>query len=83
MNGLRLHQGRFRLGIRKKFSSARVVRHWHRLHREVVQLPSLQVFKNHRDVALRDVVSGHDGGGLESDCIILEVISNLNDSMIL
>ena len=67
----------------KNFFSERAVLRWHRLHREVVQSPSLQVFRNQRDVALRDVVSGHDGGGLESDCIILEVISNLNDSMIL
>ena len=34
------------------------------LSREVVQSPSLEVFKNHVDMALRDVVSGHGGGGL-------------------
>ena len=34
------------------------------LPREVVQSPSLEVFKNHVDMALRDVVSGHGGGGL-------------------
>jgi len=31
---------------------------------EVVQSPSLEVFKNRVDVALRDVVSGHGGGVL-------------------
>ena len=31
---------------------------------EVVQSPSLEVFRNCGDVALRDVVSGHGGGGL-------------------
>ena len=53
-NGLRLHQGRFRLGSRKSFFPERVARQWHRLHRE--ESPSLEVFKNRVDVALRDTV---------------------------
>ena len=44
------------------------------------QSPSLEGFKKCRDVALRDVVSG--GGGLGLDLVILEVFSSLNDSMI-
>jgi len=54
-NGLMLHQGRFRLDIMKNFFSE-IVRQWHRLPREVVQSPSLGVFKNCMDVALRDMV---------------------------
>jgi len=30
----------------------------------VVESPSLELSENHGDVALRDVVSGHDGDGL-------------------
>ena len=33
------------------------------LPREVVGSPSLEVFQNHGDVALGDMVSGHDGVG--------------------
>ncbi|KFM06634.1 hypothetical protein AS27_02786, partial [Aptenodytes forsteri] len=55
-NGFKLKEGRFRLSIRKKLFTMRVVRHWNRLPREAVDAPSLEVFKARLDRALSNLV---------------------------
>jgi len=55
-NGFKLRGGRFRLDIRKKFFTTRVVRNWNRLSRETVEALSLETFKARLDRALSNLV---------------------------
>ena len=45
----------FRLDIRKKFFTMKVVKHWNRLPRDVVDAPSLETFKVRLDGALSNL----------------------------
>ena len=49
-------EGGFKLDIRKKFFTVRVVRPWHRLPREAVAAPSLAVFKARLDGVVSNLV---------------------------
>ena len=55
-NGFKLGQERFRLDIRRKFFTQKVVTHWNRLFKEVVDAPSLEALKARLDVALGSLV---------------------------
>ncbi|KFQ14568.1 hypothetical protein N330_13204, partial [Leptosomus discolor] len=49
-------EGRFRLDIRKKSFTMRVVKHWNMLPREVVEDPSVETFKVRLDGALSNLI---------------------------
>ena len=55
-NGFKLREGRFRLDIRKKFFTLRLVKHWNGLPREAEKSPSLETFKARLDEALSNLV---------------------------
>ena len=55
-NGVKLRQGKFRLDIRKRFFTERVVTHWNRLPRDLVTAPNLSEFKKQLDCALSHMV---------------------------
>jgi len=80
-NGHKLCQGRFRLYIKKNFSRKQCCSGT--ATQGVVGSPSLEVFQNCGEVALRDMISGHGVDVLTVGLGDLSGFSKLYDSMIL
>ena len=55
-NGFKLKEGRFRLDIRRKFFTERVVRCWNSCPERLLDAPSLEVIKTRLDGALGRLV---------------------------
>lgn len=51
-NGHKVKHRGFSLNIRKHIFTVRVTQHWHRLPREILEYPSLEILKIHLDTAL-------------------------------
>ena len=70
-NGFKPPLSQFRLDIRRKFFTQRVVMHWNRLPKEAVDAPCLEAFRTRLDVALGSLVwwlaTLPIGGGLKLD----------------
>ena len=55
-NDFKLKEGRFRLDIKKKYLTVRVVRQWNRLLRKVVDALSLKTFKARQSKAMGNLI---------------------------
>ena len=57
-NGLKLEHRKFGTNIWKNFVMLRVTEHWNGLPREVVESPTMEIFKTHLDTHLCNLLQG-------------------------
>ena len=57
-NGHKLKHEKFHLNMRKNFLSVRVTMHWNKMPREILESPSLEIFKTFMDVFLSNLLKG-------------------------
>ena len=55
-NSLKLEHRKFRTNMWKKFFMAKLMEHWNRLSKEVVESPSMETFRTHLDACLSDLL---------------------------
>ena len=56
VKGLKLEHRKFHTNVRKNFLMVRVMEHWNRLPKEVVESPSVEIFKTRLDAYLCDLL---------------------------
>ena len=55
-SGLNLEHRKFHTNMQKNFFMVRVMEHWNRLPKEIMESPSMQIFKTHLNTYLCDLL---------------------------